>query len=314
MSLIRKPNEIVLQPKIKMLIYGQAGAGKSTLALSAPRPLMLDCDSGIHRVNFSHHSDGTVQVKSYDEVLQVLNEDLSSFESIIIDTGGKLLDYMSEYIIAGNSKYAKRSGSLTLEGYGVRKHEFSTFCKKISMLGKHLIFVAHRETQKEGDNYRYVPLFGGSSYDALVTELDLVLYLEAVGKQRILTADPSDRNDGKNTCNLPSRITLPEVIDKNGNGLPNTFLQTGVIAPYIARLQQALEHRKKFDTLMTEIKEQIALVTDELSINDLIKRLATFEHVGSSKEAAFALLNEKARELNLVYNRESKSYERKQAA
>ena len=314
MSLIRKPNEIVLQPKIKMLIYGQAGTGKSTLALSAPRPLMLDCDGGIHRVNFNHHSDGTVQVKSYSMVLDVLNEDLSSFESIIIDTGGKLLDYMSEYIIERDSKMGKRNGTLTLQGYGERKQEFSAFCKRITMLGKHLVFVAHRETQKEGDNFRYVPLFGGSSYDALVTELDLVLYLEAAGKQRILTADPSDRNDGKNTCNLPSRITLPSVIDKDGNGLTNTFLQTGVITPYIARLQQALEHRKKYDSLMTDIKEQISLVTDDVSINDLIKRLASFEHVGSSKEAAFALLNAKARELNLVYNKESKCYERKQPA
>jgi hypothetical protein len=313
MALIRKPNEIVLQPKIKMLIYGQAGTGKSTLALSAPCPLMLDCDGGIHRVNFGHHSD-TVQVKSYDDVMNSLGEDLTPYETIIIDTGGKLLDYMSEFITARNPKMGKPNGSLTLQGYGERKREFSEFCRKVSMLGKHLVFVAHRETHKEGDSYRYVPLFGGSSYDALVTELDLVLYLEAVGKQRVLTADPSDRNDGKNTCNLPAQIQLPGVLDKDGNGLANTFLQTGIIAPYIARLNQAQEQRARYDSVMAEIREQLLLVTDESSMNGLIGRMSDFDHAGASKEAAFALMNVRARELQLLYNKQLKCYERKSAA
>ena len=39
MSLIKKPNELDVQTKIKALIYGQAGMGKTTLALSAPKPL-----------------------------------------------------------------------------------------------------------------------------------------------------------------------------------------------------------------------------------------------------------------------------------
>ena len=56
MTLIRKPSELNVQTKIKALIYGQAGTGKSTLALSAPKPLMLDFDGGVHRVNYAHQS------------------------------------------------------------------------------------------------------------------------------------------------------------------------------------------------------------------------------------------------------------------
>ena len=51
------------------------------------------------------------------------------------------------------------------------------------LMDKHLVFVAHRDTQKNGEDIRYVPMFGGSSYDDLVTDLDLVGYLEAVGKK-----------------------------------------------------------------------------------------------------------------------------------
>ena len=54
MTLIRKPAELKVQPKIKMLVYGQAGIGKSTIALSAPAPLLFDFDNGINRVNFDN--------------------------------------------------------------------------------------------------------------------------------------------------------------------------------------------------------------------------------------------------------------------
>lgn len=49
--MIRNPNDIQDgAKKIRMLIAGYPGIGKSTLALSAPRPLHIDCDFGIDRI------------------------------------------------------------------------------------------------------------------------------------------------------------------------------------------------------------------------------------------------------------------------
>ena len=45
MGLIKKSNEIAIQRNVKMMVYGQAGMGKTTLALSAPKPLLLDFDN-----------------------------------------------------------------------------------------------------------------------------------------------------------------------------------------------------------------------------------------------------------------------------
>lgn len=309
MGLIKKRMELTFQPKIKMLIYGQAGTGKSTLALSAPKPLIIDCDGGIHRVNYNHIGDaGIVQVKSYQDVLDVLNEDLSAYESIIIDTGGKLLDYMAEYIIAKTPKMGKANGSLTLQGYGERKCEFTAFCRKISMLGKHLIFVAHRQTQQEGDNYRYVPLFGGSNYDALVTELDAVGYLEANGKDRVITFDPTDRNDGKNTCNLPSAIKLPIVVDEQGNALTNNFISKYVIDAYIARLAKAKEDAEAYNRLIAQIEAIVNNCNDAKDLNGCLLQMKDFQHVGSSKEKAKYLISARAKAINATFDKAAGHY------
>ena len=307
-SLIRKPSELTIQTKVKALIYGQAGTGKSTLALSAPKPLMLDFDGGVHRVNYSHQSP-TVQISCWEDCENVLKEDLKEFESLIIDTGGKMLDYMGEYIIRKNSKMGKSNGALTLQGFGERKGMFRQFCRTTMIMNKHLIFVAHRDTQKINEDFRYVPLFGGSSYDDLVTDLDLVGYLEAVGKKRMITFDPSDRNDGKNTCNLPGIVELPLVVDAQGNGLKNTFLNDNVIIPYLTNLEARKKDSAKYDAVVKEVKEAIELITDEVSANDFITRIDFFEHTGNSKAVAGKMLGEKAKSLGLKLNK-TKKYER----
>ncbi len=307
-NLIKKPQELNLQAKLKILLYGQAGVGKSTLSLSAPKPLLIDCDGGIHRVNFGHVKD-TVQVESYNDVINLLKEDLRPYESIIIDTGGKLLDYMGEWIIRRNPKMGKSNGMLTLQGYGERKAEFSNFCKKISLLNKHLIFVAHRQTQQEGDEYRYVPLFGGSNYDALVTELDLVGYMEAQGKKRTITFDPTSRNDGKNTCNLPSIVEVPNTVDDKGNALDNTFITEKVINVYNERLQKNKEMKKEYDDLIEFISNELSAIETPENLTEFMTKIPSLKHVGSSLLKAKELLNKKAAEINVKFNKEKACYE-----
>lgn len=307
-NLIKKPQELNLQAKLKILLYGQAGVGKTTLSLSAPKPLLIDCDGGVHRVNFGHVTD-TVQVETFDDVLNVLKEDLRPYESIIIDTGGKLLDFMAEYIIKRNSKMGKANGTLTLQGYGERKAEFSNFCKKISLLNKHLIFVAHRQTQQEGDDFRYVPLFGGSNYDSLVTELDIVGYMEAQGKKRTITFDPTSRNDGKNTCNLPSIVEVPTVVDEKGNALDNTFITEKVIKVYNERLQKNKEMKKEYDDLIEFVSNELSAIDNVTAYNEFMGKVPELKHVGSSMLKAKELLLKRAKELNLTYNKELKQYE-----
>ncbi len=313
MSLIKKPSEIEISGKIKMLIYGQAGMGKTTMALSAPRPLLLDCDNGLKRINAAHITD-TVQVKSYADVLAVLNEDISSYDSLVIDTGGKLLDLMGAYLISRNPKLGKANGSLTLQGYGERKAEFSQFCKLVASKDKHLVFVAHRETRTEGDDTRYVPMFGGSNYDSLVTELDLVGYIEANGKQRTVTFNGTSRNDGKNTCNLPSIIEVPTVVDSEGNGLPNHFVENVVLRSFNQHLAKIQALGKEYAEVMAELKDQISLITDDVSANDFVSRINSFKHIGASKAMAAQLLKVKCNELGLKYNATTKVYEYVDAA
>jgi hypothetical protein len=300
MTLIRKPAELEIPQTLKALIYGQAGMGKTTLALSAPKPLLLDFDNGVHRVNYGHQTD-TVQINSWNEAIEVLKEDLSAYETIVVDTIGKMMDYIINYIVpVGNPR---------IQDWGKINQEFTNFNRSISSLHKNVIYVGHRDVRKEGDDTVFVPALREKSYTAIVTELDLLGYVEAKGTERTITFNPTSRNDGKNTCNLPGLMKIPTVVDKEGKALPNVFFSNQIIAPYINNLKERNNTAKQYESVMEQLKENVMLITDEVSANDFINRIESFDHVGNSKVMASKMLANKAKELGLTLNAE-KRYER----
>jgi phage nucleotide-binding protein len=231
MSLIRKPQDMLIPAKLKAMIYGQAGMGKSTMAVSAPKPLLLDFDGGAHRINYNHHCD-TVPIKNWGEAIEVIREDLSDYDTIVVDTIGKMMDYIISHVCNGAIP--------AMRDWNKINAEFSTFTRNLSALNKNLIFVAHRDVRKEGDETVFVPALREKSYTTIVSELDLLGYIEAKGSTRTITFNPTSRNDGKNTCNLPSVINIPTVVDSQGKATPNNFFRDQIIAKYIANNHERL--------------------------------------------------------------------------
>jgi hypothetical protein len=303
MSKIRKPHELNVQTISKSLIYGQPGIGKTTLALSTPTPLLLDFDGGVHRVDPRHLSP-TVQVLSWEDVLDVLDEDLSEFQTLIIDTAGRMLDYMNIYLIKNDPKLGMRDGSLTLKGYGARKIMFINFLAKVSQMQKHLVFVAHEREERDGDNKIVRPEIGGSSSGDLIKELDLVGYMEAQGKQRTISFDPCEKFYAKNTCNLETIIKLPDVHTQ-----PNDLL-ANIIQGYQQSLKERQVMANEYSEFMQFAKEQVESIEDVESANEVVEWAKTCTtHIWDSKLQTSHMIKDKAHTLGLIFDRTKGKYE-----
>lgn len=311
MSIFKKPSELEYNSTIKALIYGQPGLGKSTLALSSPNPVLFDFDGGVQRVNGAFHCP-TLPVLSWDEVLMGLSEletEPNNFKTIVIDTVGKMLDYMSTYIIKNDSKMAMRDGSLSLKGYGARKVMFVNFLNRVSKMGKNVIFVAHEREERDGELRIVRPEIGGSSQGDLIKELDLVGYMQAIGNDRTISWTPQEKYYAKNTCNLPSMQKVATIIDQQGKIIGKNNFLTSIFDSYKTYLQQEAETRKEYDTLLSEISEDVDKIADADMANSFIEEMKTKKQIWDSSAHAKSLLTDKCKELGLVFNKKTKKYE-----
>jgi len=303
MTLIRKPSQLTTSANIKALVYGQPGLGKSTIALSTPMPLLLDFDGGVHRINTAHQCD-TLQVESYQQFLDVLQEDLTPYKTIVVDTVGKMLDYMGNYIIEKEPKMGRKDGALSLQGYGARKCEFVRILKLLSIMGKHVIFVAHEKEEKDGETRFIRPEIGGSSGGDLIKELDLVGYMEAIGKKRTISFDPCEKFYAKNTCNLPEKIEVPVILDTTGMSIGKNVFMSGIFSAYAASLEKRKEMAGEYEVLIDLIRSKVDEITDGASANEFIEWVSGFDgFIWDSKLQASMMMVEKTKGLGLKLNK-----------
>lgn len=308
MGLIKKPNELQVKKTLSALIYGQPGMGKTTLALSSPHPLLLDFDGGVHRVNAAHRVD-TVQITKWEEVDEVMQSpEIADYATFVIDTAGKMLSFMDKYIMQNNQKMRKADGTLSLQGYGVRKNMFINFVNQVSLMGKSVIFVAHEREEKNGEEKQIRPEIGGSSAGDLIKELDLVGYMEAIGKKRTISFNPCEKFYGKNTCNLPERMEIPIIINDKGDVTGENNFMTNIINTYSKYQEKQTELSSEYEDLMEVIKAQVELVNDVESANSVAKSLAGMQHIFDSKLQAGQLLNKRCKELGLKFDKIKKEY------
>jgi hypothetical protein len=309
--MFKKPSELAYNSTIKALVYGQPGLGKSTLALSTPDPVLFDFDGGIQRVNGAFQCP-TLQVQNWTEVLQALQElekEPNDFKTIVIDTAGKMLDYMSTYIIQQDNRLGKRDGSLTLQGFGARKIMFINFLKRVSMMGKHVIFVAHEREEKDGDIRIVRPEIGGSSAGDLIKELDLVGYMQAIGNKRTISWTPQEKFYAKNTCNLPPMQEIPVIIDAQGKIIGHNDFMSNIFENYDNYLKQESNTRKEYDELISEIEGEVACISDAEQANSYVLSMKDKKQIWDSNAHAKSLITDRCKELGLKFNKTTKKYE-----
>lgn len=309
-NLIRKPSELEAKSAISALIYGQAGVGKTTLGCSAPTPVLFDYDGGVNRINGAHQVP-CVQIHSWEETdaaIREIREAMPEVRTIVIDTVGKMLDYISASIIRNDSRMGDRNGNLTLKGYGVRKSIFADFVKKMTISGYNVIFLAHEKEEKQGDVTVKRPETGSAgNFNDLVREMDLVGYFQMVGKYRTMCWAPTETFYAKNTCNLPAEDRLPIVVDEQGTAVGNN----DYIARVIKRYHDIQEEKRKmtaaYDKLLDTIDTALKGVHTAEELNALCESVLKQEQIYDSRLKAGQKIAAKARELNLKLN-EDKRY------
>lgn len=306
---IRQPEEILGQKKrIRMLIAGYPGIGKTTLALSAPRPLHIDCDFGLDRVE-ARYRVPFIQPQSYDELLaDLVPENLRDFETLVFDTGGQLLTLMSLWAMKKDPKYGQRDGTLSLKGYGFVGKEFMRlmdYC--FYELKKHIVMVFHAVEEKDGDNTRLRIKVEGQTKNNVWEPMDLGGFMEMHGNDRVIGFSNCERYFAKGTRGIKGVMKVPELgPDKPNDFVARLFDQYNKQAADEVRMAE--EQKRAYEAVMEKGQAIIAKIEDANTANQAVEEMKQLEHVLTSHQELAYLFSQKVAELNLVLDKKTKQY------
>lgn len=307
--MIKKPSEMMNEVnKFRVLIAGYPGIGKTTLGLSAPKPLLIDVDFGINRTMASVRKD-YIQPNTYEELLEDLKGDLSDYETIVIDTGGKLLELMKAYVIKNDIKNAKKDGTLSLQGYGAVGREFTRFMNYIYFdLRKHCVIIFHAIEEKQDEETKLRILVEGSTKNTVWQNVELGGFIEMRGNKKTIGFDNCERYFAKSSFGIKGNHIIPE-LDTN---TPNDFL-TKLFEKANANIQEESkiyeEEREKYQEVINKYVPIVESMTTENAneVMDLIKNIDN--HILTSEKEIKDHFAKKIKELNLIWNKDKQQYE-----
>lgn len=306
MKLLQEPYELDIYKPMSCLIYGQPGIGKTTIALSAPNPVIIDLDNnGVCRVNRRFRKP-SLQVKDYQQIIDLINsEEIDPFETIVIDTVGDLIDKIGDWLAKSNNKIRQSDGKLSISGWGAVKSQFNLFLKSIIDKQKNVIFIAHDKDEKDGEKKIFRPDIPGSSGKDIIKKIELMGYMEASGNKRTISFTPTERFYAKNSLDLPPVISVPDIDSNSRNSFFTDYILNEITNKRVLDNEMSIE----YDELISSQANRIENATTHIDLNVLLEVLKNEKTIWDSARCWREKLNERSKELNVVFNKETKAFE-----
>ena len=172
---LRNTND-VHQARVKALVYGQAGAGKTTLATSMPSPVIISAEAGL--LSIAGSGIQFVEVNTMDELQEVYewltSPEADQFESVVLDS----ISEIGEVVLTHEKKINKDGRA----AYGELQVKMTEIIRGFRDLpGKHVLMTAKLEKmQDEMGRVLYGPAMPGAKLSQ-----QLAYFFDAVFALRI---------------------------------------------------------------------------------------------------------------------------------
>ena len=132
--------------RIKMVIYGEPGVGKSVFASKAPKPFFITTDGNYEWLEeFGADPNAHAEVSSWSEAKKIMASNLDDYETIVIDLTEDLFKWC-EYEYCARNKIEHISDIGYGKGYDATRNEFFIEISKLLSLDKNVILIMHGVT------------------------------------------------------------------------------------------------------------------------------------------------------------------------
>lgn len=223
-------------PYLNILLYGDSGVGKTTLAGSASEVpamhpvLFIDIEGGTESLRNSYPDVDTVRVTTWPEMQKVYNalhRGDSGYQTVVLDSLTEIQKFNMYQIMADLLAKKGEDSNVdpdvpSMREWGKNLEQIRRFVRGFRDLPMHTIFTALAKTEKDArtGNTTIKPSLSGKMADEVAAFLDIVSYYyvkdivvegesEPVAKRLLLTRKTSQHVAKDRSGRLPMVVESP---------------------------------------------------------------------------------------------------------
>lgn len=198
--------------KIKAVVYGASGSGKTHFAATAPKPIFASAEAGLlSTIGVSDKID-YVEIKTMQDLADLRNYLTTKphkYETVVIDSITEIND------IIKSSIEATKHRDMQLQDWGTLAKKIKNILREFRDMDMHVIFIAQEapgEKDAEGNTLKMVPSLNGKSATDIAYYMDIVgyAYVDKAGNHQVMTASNA-------------RLLTKDRSGKVGNDAPPNF-------------------------------------------------------------------------------------------
>ena len=219
------------------------------------------------------------------------------------------MDMLKQHVIDHPADYsggAKKSGGISLQGYGFVKQLFLDFSAELRR-NFNVVYIFHESMSKQNDGIFYELVCDGAAKVLVYQPADLAAHLFIQNGRRMLGFTPTEEYTAKSAYGIKGLVPLEDLKD----GDPNDFL-TKLFSKIRENLKAETEalapQQKAYDELMATVPDMMAVITDVDSANQFPDVLERLPHAMTSKKEIGNAYKNRCKELGLKWDGKSKKW------
>lgn len=172
--------------KVKAVVYGASGSGKTVFGGTAPNPIFASAEGGL--LSIADKEPAFVEIKTLNDLkslLAYLQKEKHDFATVVIDSISEIND-----IIKGDIE-RKNGRSMQLQDWGTLSKEIKSIFRGFRDLPMHVLFIAQESNETDEQTVtKIVPSLNGKAATEIAYFMDIVGYLyidKATGERKMVT-------------------------------------------------------------------------------------------------------------------------------
>lgn len=174
--------------KVKAVIYGASGSGKTTFAGNAKKAIFASAEGGL--LSIADKNVDYVEIKSLQDLIEMrnyLSTQKHDFETVIIDSITEINDIIKLEI-------EKKTGkAMQLQDWGTLQKRIVEVLRSFRDLDMNVLFIAQEKEASKDENgvsAKLVPNLNGDMADRIAYFMDIVgyIYITKTGEHKVITS------------------------------------------------------------------------------------------------------------------------------